>query len=291
MKTKLALLLVFAALTVSAQTNSVHTWTLKSGAVFTGDYFASGTAMVVIKSHGTNCLLKISDLSTNDWLYFQECKAAQRQRQFEAEAKQMHNWTLKTGEKFTGDYFTSGTEMVVIKSFGTNCLLKISDLSTKDWLYFYECRAAQWQRQLDDEAAQMRAAGKMEFTVEQIENFPEKVVTRYGWIDAYFLSLDNILVKSKEDELGFEIRDKDGNTYSKCRAIKYNPYDGTTDPVISEITDLKRGDKVRFIGMGMPDVHNDNMNKLTGIYISEIEMIESAAAAAAYKQVKRDLGN
>ena len=79
MKTKLALLLAFTALTVSAQTNSVHNWTLKSGAVFPGDYFTSGTQMVVIKSHGTNCLLKISELSTNDWLYFQECKAAERQ--------------------------------------------------------------------------------------------------------------------------------------------------------------------------------------------------------------------
>lgn len=86
MKTKLVLFLMVAALTVSAQTNSVHTWTLKTGAKFTGDYFTSGTEMVVIKSHGTNCLLKISDLSTNDWLYFQECKAAQRQRQLDAKA-------------------------------------------------------------------------------------------------------------------------------------------------------------------------------------------------------------
>jgi hypothetical protein len=89
-ETMFVLLLIVAALTVSAQTNSVHNWTLKSGAVFPGDYFTSGAKMVVIKSHGTNCLLKISDLSTNDWLYFQDCKAAQRQRQLaaEAEAKQ-----------------------------------------------------------------------------------------------------------------------------------------------------------------------------------------------------------
>jgi len=80
-KTKLALFLVFAALTVSAQTNSVHNWTLKSGAVFSGDYFSSGTQMIVIKSSGTNCILKISELSTSDWLYFKDCKAAQRQMQ------------------------------------------------------------------------------------------------------------------------------------------------------------------------------------------------------------------
>lgn len=79
MKTNLGLLLMFAALAASAQTNSVHNWTLKSGAVYSGDYLASGTEMVVVKSGGTNRLLKISELSTNDWLYFQECKAAQLQ--------------------------------------------------------------------------------------------------------------------------------------------------------------------------------------------------------------------
>ena len=223
LKTKLALFLVFAALTVSAQTNFVHNWTLKSGAVISGDYVSSGTQMVVIKSSGTNRLLKISELSTNDWLYFYQSKMNQR------------------------------------------------------------------QMQLDAEAAQMRAAGKMEFTVEQIENFPEKIVGHYGWMDAYFQGLDNIYVESKEDELGFDIRDKNGNTYSKCRAIKINPHDGTPDPVIYEITNLKRGDKVRFIGVGMPDVRNDSMNKLTGIYIAKIEIIESAADAATVEQVKQNL--
>jgi hypothetical protein len=81
MKSKTYLFGIFTFLTLAsmAQTNAVHKWTLKSGAVFPGDYFTSGTQMVVIKSHGTNCLLKILELSTNDWLYFQECKAAQRQ--------------------------------------------------------------------------------------------------------------------------------------------------------------------------------------------------------------------
>ena len=219
MKTKLVLLLVFATLTVSAQTNSIHNWTLKSGAVFPGDYFSAGTQMVVIKSHGTNCLLKISELSTNDWLYFYQCKMNQR------------------------------------------------------------------QMQLDAEAAQMRTAGKMEFAIKQIKNFPEKVVGRYGWIDAYFDDLDPYGVESKEDELGFYIRDEN-REYFSCRAVKTNPYNGQTNPLISEITNLKRGDKVRFIAMGMPDVKNNNMNKLTGIYVSKIEMIESVADAAT---VKKDL--
>jgi hypothetical protein len=137
----------------------------------------------------------------------------------------------------------------------------------------------------------MSAAGKMEFTVEQIENFPEKVVTHHGWMDCYFQGLDNIFVESKEDELGFDIRDKNDQWFHDCRAIKVNPHDGTPDPVIAEIMNLKRGDKVRIIGYAMPDIQNDNMNKITGIYVSKIEMIESAADAAAVKKVKEDLEN
>jgi hypothetical protein len=95
-----------AALTVSAQTNSVHNWTLKSGAVFSGDYFSSGTTMVVIKSHGTNCLLKISELSTNDWLYFQDCKVAQERHQLEA--KFQKDFTI-TYDKFREIYTIAQT--------------------------------------------------------------------------------------------------------------------------------------------------------------------------------------
>jgi hypothetical protein len=141
---------------------------------------------------------------------------------------------------------------------------------------------------LDAEAAQMRAAGKMEFTIQLFENFPEKVVNRYGWIDAYFQGLDNIYVESKEDELGFDIRDINGDSYSKCHAIKTNPHNDNPDPVISEIMNLKRGDKVRFIGMGMPDVQNDNMNKLTGFYVTKIEMIETAAEKKAGEQATKN---
>jgi hypothetical protein len=67
---------LLTTVTALAQTNLIHTWTLKSGASVAGDYFTSGALAVVIKSHGTNCILKISDLTTNDWLYFQDCKSA-----------------------------------------------------------------------------------------------------------------------------------------------------------------------------------------------------------------------
>ena len=151
-------------------------------------------------------------------------------------------WVLKTGETVTGDYVSSGTTTLVVKTGGTNCFLKIADLATNDQAYIAIIKANQKQAQLDAEAAQMRAAGKMKFTVQLFENFPEKVVGHYGWIDAYFQGLNNSYVESKEDELGFGIRDENGDSYSKCRAIKRDPHNGNPDPVISEIMNLKRSD-------------------------------------------------
>ncbi|MGA3267193.1 MAG: hypothetical protein ABSE16_10260 [Verrucomicrobiota bacterium] len=206
-----------------------------------------------------------------------------------AQTNAVHNWTLKSGATFSGDYFTSGTQMVVIKSHGTNCLLNISDLSTNDWIYFQECKTAQHQRQLDAEAAQMRANGKMEFSVQLFEHFPESVVNRYGWIDATFEGLDDSFVESKEDELGFDIRENN-ESYYRCRVIKRNPYNDVPEPIVSEIMGLRRGDRVRFIGMGMPDIMNDS-DKFSAFYVSNVEMIESAADAAAAKNIKEDLEN
>ena len=201
-----------------------------------------------------------------------------------AQTNVVHNWTLKSGAVFPGDYYSSGALMVVIKSHGTNCLLKISELSTKDWLYFQDCKAAQRQHQLDAEVAQMRAAGQMEFTAELIENFPEKVVNHYGWMDAYFGEINSAIVDSKADELGFTVwRGEHPTPWFFCRALKKNPYNGNPDPVISEITNLKSGDKVRFIGVVMP-AQNDVI-----FYVSKIEIIRTTADAEAIKKAKRDL--
>jgi len=85
-------------------------------------------------------------------------------------------WVLKTGETVTGDYVSSGTTTLVVKTGGTNCFLKIADLATNDQAYIAKIKADQKQAQLDAEAAQMRAAGKMKFTVQLFENFPEKLL-------------------------------------------------------------------------------------------------------------------
>src|ERR1017187_6424629 len=116
--------------------------------------------------------------------------------------------------------------MVVIKCNGTNCLLKISELSTNDWLYFQDCKAAQRQRQLDAEVAQMRAAGWLEFASDLIKNFPEKVrdqipgdgtiIHKYGWMDATFRSLNG----GGEGGLGFGVLDSQGNSFDDCLVQK-----------------------------------------------------------------------
>ena len=227
MKTKLALFLVFAALTVSAQTNSVHNWTLKSGAVFSGDYFSSGTQMVVIKSSGTNCILKISELSTSDWLYFQDCKAAQRQMQLNAEAKQL------------------------------------------------------------------AAQGYMEANAQLLENFPEKVNFKKVWMDCEFwrFSPYSAMGETAPDViLVLQVEDKDKNLYEYCEIFKDLSDDNFStsrpNPVAQALSNLKSGDKIRLIGIG----HNTGSG-YHKFEIQNFEMIESAADAAAVKKVKQDLEN
>jgi len=247
MKTTLALFLVVAALTTSAQTNSVHDWTLNSGAVVSGDYFTSGKEMVVIKSHGTNCLLKISELSSNDWLYFQDCKAAQR------------------------------------------------------------------QRQLDAEAAQMRAAGWIEFTSDLIALFPEKVRenhgdgigtinTKKGWMDATFDDFDKF-TGNADYYLSFSVRDSQGKRFDYCLVTKRlneekNFDQRTPNPLVNVASGLKSGDRIRLyghcdddIGLSSGDMVHHRQDSHCSFYVDRIVMIESVADAATAKKGNPDLEN
>ena len=104
-----------------------------------------------------------------------------------------HSWVLKTGETVAGDYVSSGTTALVIKTGGTNCIIKISDLSTNDQAFIPQIKADQKQARLDAEVKQMQQAGWIEFTSDLIVNFPEKVrdqipgdgtiIHKYGWMD------------------------------------------------------------------------------------------------------------
>ena len=64
MKIKICLLGIFAVATLA--TAAPHAWVLKTGETVTGDYVSSSTITIVVKTDGTNCSLKISDLSSND---------------------------------------------------------------------------------------------------------------------------------------------------------------------------------------------------------------------------------
>ncbi|MGB8370245.1 MAG: hypothetical protein ACLPYZ_01230 [Limisphaerales bacterium] len=212
-----------------------------------------------------------------------------------------HTWTLKTGVAFSGDYISSGTQMVVIKDSGTNRFLKISDLTTNDWLYFQECKAAQRQRQLDAEAAQMRAAGLVEFTSDLIENFPEKVNGHDGWMDGKFMRLDSAAAgymmdgsKLSDLRLGFDVEDKNRNFFRNAFVPKQilgpnffagDSNDQRPNELVSVVTSLKEGDQIRLIGHVLAAATTD----FRAFEIQKIEMIESAADAAAVKKVKEDM--
>jgi hypothetical protein len=205
-----------------------------------------------------------------------------------------HTWALKTGEPVTGDYVSSGTTTLVVKTGGTNCFLKISELSTNDRSYFQECKAAQRQHQLDAEATQMRAAGQIELTADLIKNFPERVRSKQGWMDAKFYELDKLAGRSSERDLGFDVEDSNGKLFMHCCVSKLiygpNPLDDTKpNPFVDEISNLKTGDKVRFFG-GVDDPRTDGFGGYVTyhFFIHRIEMIESAADKKAREQAAKN---
>lgn len=200
----------------------------------------------------------------------------------------VHVWTLKSGGRFTGDYFTSGVQMVVIKSHGTNCLLKITDLTTNDWLYFQECKSAVRQCQLDAESAQMLAGGKIEFTAKLIDNFPEKAANRQGWMDAKFDDLSDIGLYGRDKDylLGFRVEDKNGDSYY-CTVFKKDPHTDQPAPELAEVMKLKKGDRVRFWGC---PVEEDIGSRRIKFCINHVEMIQTAAEAAEIEAMKPNEG-
>jgi hypothetical protein len=209
-----------------------------------------------------------------------------------------HTWVLKMGGTVAGDYVSSGTTKLVVKTDGTNCFLNISDLSTKDWLYLYECKTNQRQMQLNAEAAQMRAAGQMEFTADFIQNFPEKVRAKEGWMDITFSRFDKYAGRGSEMDLGFDVIDKSGNYFDQCCVCRNiygenflnDPNAIKPNPLVDVVANLKPGDKVRLFGCVGDDNNFGDKRTPTSYFIADkIEMIESAADADAVKKAKEQL--
>jgi hypothetical protein len=194
-----------------------------------------------------------------------------------------HTWVLKSGETVTGDYVSSGSTALVIKTGGTNRFLALSNLSTNDQAYVAQMKSAQRQAQFDAEAAQMRQAGQMEFTSDLVENFPEKVNQQRGWMDCEFLELENIYTSGEEDvNLGFAVADKNDDSFYKCVVPKYLPVPGDNtglqhNPLVEYVTGLKRHDKIRLIGIVSAPLASD----FRRFDVERIEMIETAAEKKA----------
>src|SRR5580658_4077125 len=73
---------------VTGQAAAPRIWTFQTGLTVSGDYYSSGTAMVVIKHDGTICFLRRSDLSSNDQSYCTQIQFAQRQARLDAETNE-----------------------------------------------------------------------------------------------------------------------------------------------------------------------------------------------------------
>src|ERR1035437_1887075 len=81
-----------------------------------------------------------------------------------------HTWILSTGKTVAGDYVSSGTTTLVVKTGGTNCFLAISNLSTNDLAYVAKIKADQKQARLDAEVKQMLSQpGWMEITASLLD--------------------------------------------------------------------------------------------------------------------------
>jgi hypothetical protein len=212
-----------------------------------------------------------------------------------AQTDAVHKWILKSGANYSGNYISSGTTMVVIKADGTNCLIKITDLSTNDLIYIYECKSKQRQAQFDIEATQLQAKGMIELNEKLIENFPEKVNQQSGWMDCEFIDLNNIYTSEDEDYyLGFEVADKNGDWFAKCVVVKNilgpnfmngDNSDQKHNPLVEYISGLKRHDKIRLIGT----VSAPLGTSFRRFEVQKVEMIETATDADAIKKLQESV--
>ncbi len=194
-------------------------------------------------------------------------------------------WTFQTGKTISGDYYSSGTTMVVIKHEGTNCFLRISDLSSNDQAYVSQIQFGQRQARLDAETNEFLQKGVIEVNAQFIESFPEQTEEKLGWMDVEFESLDPIYTDDPELELGFDVDDKNGDSFDKCFMEK--EMDGSPNPLVAVVASLKRGDKVRLLG----GVIYDYQHECERFAVLKIEMIESKAEQDAREASESAAGN
>ncbi len=202
-----------------------------------------------------------------------------------------HTWTFTTGKTFDGDYYSSGTTAVVIRSNGTNHIFKIADLSTNDLAYVAKIQADQKQAKLDAEVKQMQQAGMIELSEKLLEKFPERVDRRAGWMDVEFWRLTtgygaNEGYADSATELGLAVTDKNGDMFDRCVAQKWilgpnfmsgDNSDEKPNPYVSIIENLKSGDRIRLIGTA----HTPAVSDYRRFDVDRVEIIETAAEKKA----------
>jgi hypothetical protein len=139
---------------------------------------------------------------------------------------------------------------------------------------------------LDAEAKKLAEQGYIEVNAQLLENFPEKTDLKTGWMDCKFSELTSTYSEYPDLYLGFSVWDKNGDTLGKCivgKKVHGNP-DGDPNPLVPEISNLKRGDKIRLIGRRSYLSLNDSFNNRWIFSVEKIEMIETAAENKAREQ-------
>lgn len=200
-----------------------------------------------------------------------------------------HVWTFKQGGTIEGDYYTSGTAAVVIRRDGTNCILPIANLSSNDLAFVAQKKIEQRKAQLAAETNLFLKRGMVELSKQRIQNFPEQVNDRFGWMDCEFseFDIDSSPVgklAGADFMLRLVVKDKDSNYYRHAEILKRlptaNAEQGPANPTALQAAKLKQVDRIRLIGM----VANAGDNNFESFMVDRIEIIETATEKKAREQ-------
>lgn len=137
----------------------------------------------------------------------------------------------------------------------------------------------------------MKQAGMMELTISLIEGRTRQYIHEHGWLDVNFWKLDALprrVEAGSNDELDlpgyhymqFSITDNGKDYFSGCSVSE-----DYAASLLQVAKGLQRGDRIRLTGY--IDAPNDDATFM----VESIEIIETAADAAAVKRVKDDLAS
>jgi hypothetical protein len=163
-------------------------------------------------------------------------------------AAEVRTWTDTTGRTIQAELVsTIGESQVVIERHPdkTRFTLALERLSAADREFVRRYR----------ETKPLRDAGYLELSTKLIENFPEKVDQKVGWMDCEFLGLSadelkSFLPNSVYISIGFHARDNNGDMFIWFIADK--------KLFTEKLMSLKSGQRIRVVGKvaGMMTSHH-----------------------------------